>query len=249
MMKILQGLKRTSRKGFSLIEILVAMTILTIIVLIVSVIFQQTSIAWSIGLQRADSQSATRAVVGAISRDLAMIVDPSMFVISPSKNGESLQEEAIDYGVSVGQSMDTAMDGSRLSFWIVRPDNTAATAISRSDVSARELAYVEYTLGSRVTRKETVFNNTGDGFTTSTNEQKTTAFDLGQGGISAEEIQISNDSDAYSSSYPTAGIKLTVRPDRPADIDDYEIYVGSCGPDREWDTDDDIRPWVKGEEN
>ncbi|HIV08493.1 MAG TPA: prepilin-type N-terminal cleavage/methylation domain-containing protein, partial [Candidatus Spyradenecus faecavium] len=35
-----------SRRGFSLIEILVAMTILVVIVLIVAGIFQQTSLAW-----------------------------------------------------------------------------------------------------------------------------------------------------------------------------------------------------------
>ena len=53
------------RRGFSLIEVLVAMAILTIIVLIVAGIFQQTSLAWSLGLRRADEQSAVRAVVGA----------------------------------------------------------------------------------------------------------------------------------------------------------------------------------------
>ncbi len=248
MRKIVQRLKCSARKGFSLIEVLVAMTILTIIVLIVSVIFQQTGIAWTIGLQRADSQSATRAVVGAISRDLAMIVDPSNFVISPSKDGISLQDEAIQYGVAMGGSADCSMDGT-LSFWIVRPDNTAATEINKSETSARELAYVEYTLGSQVTRKESVFNNTGDSLTTSTNEKKTTTFDLGQGSVKAESIQMTGGTDAYTSMYPTGGVKLTIRPDRPADIDDYEIYVGSCGPDREWGTDDDIRPWVEGEEN
>ncbi len=238
---------RSARKGFSLIEILVAMTILTIIVLIISVIFQQTGIAWTIGMKRATAQSATRAVVGAISRDLAMIVDPCTFVISPSKDGTSLQDEALSQGVLV-QGDAGSLQGS-LSFWILRPDNTAATDMSTSQASARELAHVKYTLGGQVTRTETIFNNTGDGFTTSSNEQKTTTFDLGQGGVTAEEIQMSGSAnDAFSSIYATSGVKLTVRPDRPVDIDNYEIFVGSCGPDRTWGTEDDIRPWVEGED-
>ncbi len=239
--------QKSLRKGFSLIEILVAMTILTIIVLIISIIFQQTGIAWTIGMQRANSQSATRAVVGAISRDLAMIVDPSTFVIAPSKDGSSLRDEALQEGVLTNDGNDGSLQGT-LSFWILRPDNTAATGITKSQTSARELAHVQYTLGGQVTRVETVYNNNGDSFTTSTNEQKKTSFNLGQGGVSAEEISMSGSGDTYASIYATSGIKLTVRPDKPIDIDNYEIFVGSCGPDKQWGTDDDIRPWVEGED-
>mgnify|MGYP003559011032 CR=1 FL=1 len=49
------------KRGFSLIEVLVAMTILSVIVLIVAGIFQQTGLAWSLGLRRADEQSMIRA--------------------------------------------------------------------------------------------------------------------------------------------------------------------------------------------
>lgn len=59
-----------SNKGFSLIEVLVATTILIIIVLMVSMVFQQSIGSWSSGSRRADSQMIMRTIVGSIERDL-----------------------------------------------------------------------------------------------------------------------------------------------------------------------------------
>ncbi|MBR4317480.1 MAG: prepilin-type N-terminal cleavage/methylation domain-containing protein, partial [Kiritimatiellae bacterium] len=71
---------QTLKRGFSLIEVLVAMTILSVIVLSVANIFQQTGLAWSLGLRRADEQSMIRAVAGSLTRDLSTMVDPANFI-------------------------------------------------------------------------------------------------------------------------------------------------------------------------
>ena len=56
-----------------------------------------------------------------------------------------------------------------------------------------------------------------------------------------------DDATKFTSLYEAAGVRVIVTPTRPPSVLDYEIYVGSCGPDGRWGTDDDIRPWVEGE--
>lgn len=66
----------SSRKsGFSLIEILIAVTILLIIVVMASMVFQQTTGAFQTGRRKVDSQTAIRNIMGMITRDLALAVD------------------------------------------------------------------------------------------------------------------------------------------------------------------------------
>lgn len=66
---------RPSAAGFSLIEILVATTILIIIVLMVSMVFQQSISSWSSGSRRADTQMVVRTITGSIQRDLVNAID------------------------------------------------------------------------------------------------------------------------------------------------------------------------------
>lgn len=61
--------------GFSLIEILVATTILLVIVILASLVFQQTTGAYDTGERKVGANVALRNIVGAISRDLALAVD------------------------------------------------------------------------------------------------------------------------------------------------------------------------------
>ncbi len=230
------------RKGFSLIEILVAMTILTVIVLVVSAIFQQTSIAWSVGLRRADAQSSVRAVVGALSRDFAGLVDPTNFVCGPAQADESVRQDAL--GEAALDEATGDLGGGSLDFWVLRPADISTVSLTDTSIAGRELVHVHYSLsGGSVTREETSFDANGENPSSST----TTRFDLGDGGITVSRLS-GTDYDGYTSLYDDAGIELRIRPAKPIDVNDYEIAVGSCGPDRRWGTDDDIRPWVKSEE-
>lgn len=71
----MQKLQVKGSSGFSLVEILVATTILLVIVVLVSMVFQQQSTAFQSGVDRTQGQSALRSVMGMISRDLSLAVD------------------------------------------------------------------------------------------------------------------------------------------------------------------------------
>jgi len=62
--------RRFYNEGFSLIEIMVAMSILVIIVMIMSQLFHQSTIAWDSGMRKAEGNLSARAVVGFMSREL-----------------------------------------------------------------------------------------------------------------------------------------------------------------------------------
>jgi prepilin-type N-terminal cleavage/methylation domain-containing protein len=62
------------REGFTLLEILMAMTILAIIVLIVSGIFRQSRSAWESGMRRTDLNMEGRSAVTLMSRELSQAV-------------------------------------------------------------------------------------------------------------------------------------------------------------------------------
>jgi len=62
------------QSGFTLIEVLVAMTVLAVMVLMVANIFQSSSASWNIGTQKADMNTAARAALDFMARELASAV-------------------------------------------------------------------------------------------------------------------------------------------------------------------------------
>ena len=60
--------------GFSLIEILVAIVILTVIVLVISTVFHQSNLAWDGGTRKAEGNMTARAVLGFMAREMAHAV-------------------------------------------------------------------------------------------------------------------------------------------------------------------------------
>ncbi len=64
-----------SAAGFSMVEVLVASTILVVIVMMLGMLFQQTSLAWRTGTRRAESFMQVRSGIGAIQRDASAAVD------------------------------------------------------------------------------------------------------------------------------------------------------------------------------
>lgn len=223
------------KRGFSLIEVLVAMTILSVIVLIVAGVFQQTGLAWSMGLRRADAQSMVRAVAGAVARDLSMMVDPTNFIMGTESDDIPDGDLLKSGGYKVGGSLD---------FYILKPTDDI---LSKHDV-ARELARVTYSGGAKVERKEVAVLAGGQ-----EREIGTTSFDLGAGADRSGSVKFdaltSGEYEDNASLYNAYGVKITIKPATPMTINDYEIAVGSCGPDGKWGTEDDIRSWVEGEDN
>lgn len=61
-------------KGFTLLEILVAMTILIVIILIVSGVFHQSRTAWEMGIRKTDLNMEGRAALNLMAQELAQAV-------------------------------------------------------------------------------------------------------------------------------------------------------------------------------
>jgi prepilin-type N-terminal cleavage/methylation domain-containing protein len=218
------SVKKSSRAGFSLIEVLVSVTILVVVVLIVGMIFQQTSTAWTIGISRSRSQSANRAIVSAIANDLKMAIDPTHAqIVEPgttnaTSNDASFNDEVLQ------------ISGSTLSFYV---ENDGADPLQTKPV--RGISRIEYSAGSgRVTRSETPI-----GWNGSNAGSRSTAETRLDRNASLQFSKVSNFENAVKIKIDTGSVKK---------IDDYEIAVGSAGPDGEWGTDDDIKSWPDGED-
>ncbi len=77
---------RSRRNGFTLIEILVATTILLVIVILASLVFQQTTGAYQTGERKVNAQVALRNVIGTMTRDLALAVDSRDYPGAPEND-------------------------------------------------------------------------------------------------------------------------------------------------------------------
>ncbi len=62
------------RSGLTLIELLVAMSILAIIVLAVAQLFQQSTVAWESGYRRTRTAMVARAILGYVAEDISLAV-------------------------------------------------------------------------------------------------------------------------------------------------------------------------------
>lgn len=217
----------SARAAFSLIEIMVAMTILTVIVLIVSGIFQQTSTAWSIGMAKSSAQASSRAIIGAITRDLAMAVDPLNF---------SIVKAGTDTAQSTNELDQITISANSISFNILNDD--LDPLVKFSEEQPRGVAKVEYSTSSREVKRTETSYAWPDGGTTKT---KDSTYPLGDNAsIKFAEVTVEN---------VLAGVELEVDTGTPISINNYEIAVGSAGPDRQWGTDDDIRSWPENEDS
>ncbi len=123
-MKTMCKTKR-SNAGFSMIEVLVAATILLVIVMMLAMLFQQTSIAWRTGVRRADAFTQVRALIGSMQRDAAKAVD----------------EHAIDKDLRSGRSQNFS---GGLRFFTL-----TGNGFSDSGAPLRSVSYIEYTGGTR----------------------------------------------------------------------------------------------------
>lgn len=75
----------SSRGGFSLLEILVAMAVLTFIVLMMSMVFQQSADIWNSATQRVGLDMAGRGIIAQIQEDMAMAVPASNYTNAQSR--------------------------------------------------------------------------------------------------------------------------------------------------------------------
>ncbi|MFO7936456.1 MAG: prepilin-type N-terminal cleavage/methylation domain-containing protein [Kiritimatiellia bacterium] len=218
---------RSNRKaGFSMIEVLVAATILMVIVMMLGMLFQQTGIAWRVGLRRADAFTQVRSLVGAIQRDAAKAVD----------------ENAIDDEVRNKLGGSQQFDGSTISFYTLdstgfelRDDGTPDLTKPRRSVS-----FITYNTSGN--RTETYLNADG-----STKDVVTQVRDFAVR-VNADAPTTTLDRfKCVDGLAEASGLPLFIYSKAKVVSQGYALDVGaeSAGPDGKWNTDDDIRTWAK----
>lgn len=105
-----------SRSGFSLVEILIATAILLVIVMMVSIVFQQQSGAIQAGQDRIKGQAALRNTIGIAVRDLSLAVDSADY---PDLEKEKKKKNTFSQGSAsfLATTGDPAENGTALQ-WI-----------------------------------------------------------------------------------------------------------------------------------
>ncbi len=124
-----------------MIEVMVAATILVVIVMMLGMLFQQTSIAWRTGLMRGDGYMQLRAVIGAIQRDANAMIDsnhiPQQLLCSGEK--QEFRDKSIQFYALFG-SRTTGLSGAQ---------------------DYRALDFIKYEIGADIVRKQRRLEPTG----------------------------------------------------------------------------------------
>jgi prepilin-type N-terminal cleavage/methylation domain-containing protein len=112
----LRPLLRTAR-GFTLIEIMVAVAVLAMLVLVMSTIFHQSSLAWDSGTGRMRANTAARALLNFMEKELAhAVADDLLRVNVDTRDGSNPNP---DKGFST------------IRFWTVEGTNSAQNRVVR----------------------------------------------------------------------------------------------------------------------
>lgn len=206
-----------------MIEVLVASSILVVIVMMLAMLFQQTSMAWRTGVRRADAFMQIRSLIGSIQRDAAKAVD-----------ARSIPKELRDQ-LPGSQSFK----GSELRFYTLSSSGFEGDDFGNS--ARRSLSFIQYnTEGKRI---ETILLARG-GKETITSDVKKFFESSGSQNTPTTDLQ---SFEAEFGTNPTDGLPLSVRLKAKVESLGYNLEIGaaSAGPDGVWGTKDDIRTWAE----
>lgn len=223
------NLQSNKQSGFSMIEVLVAATILVIIVMMLGMLFQQTGIAWRVGVRRAAAYSQVRSLIGSIQRDAAKAVD----------------EDAIDDDVRkmLGGSSQS-FSGGTLSFYTLDATgfNINSSGLVEETKPKRSVSFVSYETSGK--REETFLIAGGGTETVDTNVRQ---FATRVGASSTPSTTLGSFDAVWPSTGSANGLPLYVKMQATVTSQGYTLDIGaeSAGPDGVWNTDDDIRTWAK----
>lgn len=211
------------RAGFSMVEVLVASTILVVIVMMLAMLFQQTGLAWRTGVQRADAFVQLRSLVGALQRDASAAIDE--------------REIPAELRTKLGGGSQQFSDGEDLKFYTL----TGTGFPEKGNTPYRTLTYVTYDTSGRRTERKLKADGTAEPATPY--NVMTTAirsYDPSKPSIGVDPF----DSE-YVSGMDSAGLPLYVRVHLSVIPSGYTLDIGaaSAGPDKTWGTKDDIRTW------
>ena len=222
-MKVNENRKQSLQAGFSMVEVLVASTILVVIVMMLGMLFQQTSLSWRVGVKRADGFMQVRAAIGAIQRDASAAIDARYLP-------DALKSK-------LGGANQTFSGGS-LKFYTL----TGTTASDKDAEVMRSLKYVTYQASGQ---------RTEDGLTADGNKSTPLTANVlpsaGRVGNTTATKLENFQANFGQNDLDPEGLPLfiTFEANVSASGANLDIGAASAGPDKMWGTKDDIRTWVK----
>jgi len=235
-------MKNNNRHGFSMIEVMVAATIMVVIVMMLGMLFQQTSVAWRVGLMRSDGYMQIRAFVGALQRDASAMIDANWIPQSLrySNEKQEFSDTEIQFYTMTG-TLRTKSDGSLEDF--------------------RALNFITYDTGGRRTQRrlkpdgewseEETSNvlSVQDGVGENLDKPQVTAKGFSFAYQSGTEYDIDGNQVSSQNRYP---LFLTVETEVTQHGRLYDVGAESSGPDKRFGSGpadaaykDDIRTWVE----
>ena len=211
--------RKTDRRGFSMIEVLVASTILTVIVMMLGMLFQSTGLAWRTGVQRADTFMQVRGFFGAIQRDLSAAIDARD--LPPALTGgrsQKFDHEALKFFTLSGKGFDDSGNPYRALTYITY--DTDGNRTEERLKAAGGWDKVTYNVMTSAERQ------------LSPNKPKAT---------------IQGFDPVYETGASGAALPLYVNIRATVTSSGYTLEIGaaSAGPDMTWDTKDDITTWMQ----
>jgi hypothetical protein len=213
-----------------MIEVLVASTILIVLVMMLAMLFQQTGAAWRTGVKRADGYMQIRALVGAVQRDAASAV----------------AEETIPQTLRSLLPGAQQFTGNTLSFYTLTGTGFKDPANPRSSQVLRALKFVSYNLADGTRTEQTLGGDlkSSDVFNIAKRSGNKNAAVTR---VNAVQVQRPDSPPPGSSSISISLLPLYIRFQAVVTTMGYALDIGaeSAGPDKTWDTDDDIRTWSK----
>ena len=219
-----------------MIEVLVASTMLVVIVMMLAMLFQQTSIAWRTGQIRAQGAMRLRSYIGAIQRDTAAAFD--------AKN----LPNALLYN-----NQKQSFTSSEIQFYTLNGDSY--TFSKTTPKLKRSLCFIIYDVKGTRTKYELSESGWGSAHVTSVLDFLSNASTDEKNAVSPKGFNFhpvleagTTEYDKYGASVPAANrfpLYMTVDAQFVQKGKLYDVGAESAGPDGAWDTADDIRTWVK----
>ena len=226
------------RRGFTLIEVIVATGILLIIVMMVGGLFSQASSVWDSGYVRAEGGMVARAIVGSIQRDLQTAVDGRAF-------------DGLDFGKKPVKSGNGTIE-----FVAMAPIDKTVGSSGNAATRDRGFHLISYSLAkNKVTRTDEVLLPNGrDAATGRVKWRRDTArtaviyggSDGTEGAVGADAVSAEN-----SSSFRIDDISLAFGEEEDSELrsgfekssngddhSDFENYVA-------WNERSDAKPWCR----
>ena len=218
-----------------MIEVLVAATIMIMLMLMLGMLFQQTSQAWRTGRQRADALLKARALFGILQRDVSAAVDIKTLPEDFQKAIETLDG-----------SLQQSFGSGEISFFTLTGTGyNRGKSAKDSEPPLRSLTHVTYNQSGR--REEVTITPTSSG---GLRKGETLSTALLSSNLGGQSLTISDFSFHYLDRSGGGGgtrfpSYIMINADAQASTSTVEIGAGSAGPDRTWETRDDIVTWTE----